>query len=178
VLTVAQDGARDAVFNVFEALTARPPSDHTIDITLQADPSVTAVGRVREISPTVDASTGTVRVKIGLESTPPAMGLGAVVVGRAQFSREEAVVLPWSALYRYGNEPAVWIYDKAKGTVSVRQVVIARYGPNLIVLKSGVEPGESVVVAGIQFLRPGQAVAAIDLGQPAFQGVAAPAAKQ
>ncbi len=174
VLVVAQDGARDAVFNVYEALTTHPPSDHGVDVALQADPTVTAKGRVREISPTVDATSGTVRVKIGLAGAPPAMGLGAVVVGRGRFAQREAVVLPWSALYRYGKAPAVWVYDTGTGKVSVRPVVIDRYGPNVIVLKSGIEPGEHVVVAGIQFLRPGQTVAALDLGAPVFQGSAAP----
>ena len=175
VLVVAQDGARDAVFNVYEALTTHPPSDHGVDVALQADPTVTAKGRVREISPTVDATSGTVRVKIGLAGAPPAMGLGAVVVGRGRFAQREAVVLPWSALYRYGKEPAVWVYDAGTGKVSVRPVIIDRYGPNVIVLKSGIEPGEHVVVAGIQFLRPGQTVAAVDLGAPVFQGSATPA---
>jgi RND family efflux transporter MFP subunit len=178
VLVVAQDGARDAVFNVYEALTARPPTDHVIEVSLQADPTVMTKGHVREISPTVDAASGTVRVKIGLEATPPAMGLGAVVVGRGQFARQEAVVLPWSALYRMGGAPAVWVYDPSSRSVAVRPVVIAGYGPNAIVLKSGVEPGEHVVVAGIQFLRPGQTVAAIDLGAPAAQGAAMPAANR
>ncbi len=175
---VAQDGARDAVFNVYEALTTHPPSDGGLDVSLQADPSVTARGRVREISPTVDPSSGTVRVKIGLSETPAAMGLGAVVVGRGRFAPRDAVVLPWSALYRYGKDPAVWIYDPASHAVSVRTVVIDRYGRNVIVLKSGVEPGEHVVVAGIQFLRPGQAVSVLDLGAPVFQGAAPPAANR
>ncbi len=161
VMVLAQDGPRDAVFNVYEALTANPPEDKAIQVVLQSDPSVTAVGRVREISPTVDPQSGTVRVKMGLEATPPAMTLGAVVIGRGRFGGREAVVLPWSALYRFENRPAVWIHDPATGTVSVRTVEIDRYGGADIVLKGGVAPGESVVVAGIQFLRPGQRVAVV-----------------
>jgi membrane fusion protein, multidrug efflux system len=164
VLVLAQDGPRDAVFNVYESLTAQPPASETIAVTLQADPGVTAVGTVREISPTVDPSSGTVRVKIGLRSTPPAMGLGAVVIGRGRFAPHEAVELPWSALYRYDGRPSVWVYDADRRTVSVRPVEIDRFGPDIIALKAGVEPGERVVVAGIQFLRPGQVVSAIELG--------------
>lgn len=164
VLVLAQDGPRDAVFNVYESLTAQPPASETIAVTLQADPGVTSVGTVREISPTVDPSSGTVRVKIGLRSTPPAMGLGAVVIGRGRFAPHEAVELPWSALYRYDGRPSVWVYDADRRTVSVRPVEIDRFGPDIIALKTGVEPGERVVVAGIQFLRPGQVVSAIELG--------------
>ncbi len=164
VLVLAQDGPRDAVFNVYESLTAQPPSSETVAVALQADPAVKTTGIVREISPTVDAATGTVRVKIGLQSTPSAMGLGAVVVGRARFAPHEAVVLPWSALYRYDGRPSVWIYDPARRTVSVRAVEIDRFGSDIIALKRGVAPGERVVVAGIQFLRPGQTVAAAEIG--------------
>lgn len=160
VLVIAQDGPRDAVFNVYESLTARPPGDKTITVSLQANPAITVRGTVREISPTVDASSGTVRVKIGLENTPPAMGLGAVVIGHGRFAPHDAVILPWSALYRYDGHPAVWIYDTGRRTVAVRPVDIDRYGPDVIALKGGVEPGERVVIAGIQFLRPGQEVAA------------------
>ena len=164
VLVLAQDGPRDAVFNVYESLTAQPPADDTVTVALQSDPAVTATGTVREISPTVDASSGTVRVKIGLRSTPAAMGLGAVVIGRGRFAPHEAVVLPWSALYRYDGRPSVWIYDPSTRTVAVRAVEIDRFGPDIIALKRGVEPGERVVVAGIQFLRPGQKVAAAEIG--------------
>ncbi len=174
VMVLAQDGPRDAVFNVYEALTAHPPGDKTIHITLQSDPAVAATGHVREISPTVDAASGTVRVKVGLERTPPAMSLGAVVIGRGRFASREAVVLPWSALYRYDDRPAVWIYDSAARTVSVRRIEIDRYGFDDIVLKGGVEPGETVVTAGIQFLRPGQrvALAAQDAGRAPTQSAA------
>ncbi|MBD8905365.1 efflux RND transporter periplasmic adaptor subunit [Methylorubrum zatmanii] len=175
VMVLAQDGPRDAVFNVYEALTAKPPGDKTIRVTLQSDPAVAATGRVREISPTVDATSGTVRVKVGLEATPPSMSLGAVVIGRGRFATREAVVLPWSALYRSDDRPAVWIHDPATGTVSIRRVEIDRYGFDDIVLKAGVEPGETVVVAGIQFLRPGQRVAVAG-GREAATGQGIPAA--
>lgn len=158
VLSLAQDGQRDAVFNVYEALLASPPESRTVDVTLQGDPRVTATGSVREIAPSVDPASGTVRVKVGLDETPQAMTLGAVVIGRGRFRPHEAVLLPWSALYRWQRRPAVWVRDPAAGTVSPRVVTIDRYGPDSIALGSGVAPGEEVVIAGIQFLRPGQTV--------------------
>jgi RND family efflux transporter MFP subunit len=163
VLVLAQDGPRDAVFNVFEALLARSPAERTVEVTLQADPRVTARGAVREVSPTVDASSGTVRIKIGLNATPSTMSLGSVVVGQVHFAPHEAIVLPWSALYRYGGRPSVWVYDPRAQTVAVRFVKIDGYGSDTIAVKGGLEPGERVVVAGIQFLRPGQTVDAIEV---------------
>ena len=159
VLAMAEDGPRDAVFNIFEAVLAAPPGGKTVEVTLQADPRVRTEGQVREISPSVDAASGTVRVKVGLETTPAAMSLGAVVIGTGRFRPRQAIVLPWSALYRWENGPAVWVRDTGAGTVAPRPVVIERYGSDTIALKGGVNPGEEVVVAGIQLLRPGQKVA-------------------
>ncbi|WP_245259430.1 efflux RND transporter periplasmic adaptor subunit [Methylobacterium sp. 77] len=158
VLTMAEDGPRDAVFNVFEAVLATPPESKEVGITLQADPKVQTVGTVREISPSVDSASGTVRVKVGLKDTPSAMTLGSIVIGTGKFRPQSAIVLPWSSLYRWENGPAVWVRDPASGKVAPRIVTIDRYSPNTIALSGGVEPGEEVVIAGIQFLRPGQTV--------------------
>lgn len=165
VLTVAQDGPRDAVFNVYEALLAGPPASGTVEVTLQADPDVRGVGTVREIAPSVDPASGTVRVKVGLRETPPGMSLGAVVIGRGRFAERRAVVLPWSALYRWRGRPAIWVRDPATSTVEPRVVTIERYAPDSIALKDGVRPGEEVVIAGIQFLRPGLAVTLAEAGR-------------
>jgi len=159
VMVMAQDGPRDAVFNIFEAVLAAPPESDTVAVALQADPKVTALGRVREISPSVDAASGTVRVKVGLQATPPAMTLGAVVIGTGKFHARRAIVLPWSALYRWQDGPAVWVRDPKSGAVAPRRVTLERYAPDTIALAGGVESGEEVVIAGIQFLRPGQIVA-------------------
>lgn len=158
VLVLAQDGPRDAVFNVFEALTAAPPSNREVAVTLQSDPAVKTVGTVREIAPSVDPGSGTVRVKIGLDANVK-MSLGSVVIGRGRFRPHESVSLPWSVLYRLDDKPAVWVYDPASRTVSPRLVTIERYGAESILLKDGVAEGEPVITAGIQFLRPGQRVA-------------------
>ncbi|WP_147024251.1 efflux RND transporter periplasmic adaptor subunit [Methylobacterium oxalidis] len=165
VLVLAQDGPRDAVFNVYEALLATPPDSKTVEVVLQADPGIVTAGSVREISPSVDPASGTVRVKVGLDRTPPQMTLGAVVIGRGKFRPQEAIVLPWSALYRWKGQPAVWVLDPGTGTVTPRVVTVERYGADTIALAGGVEPGEHVVTAGIQFLRPGQTVTVAASGE-------------
>lgn len=166
VFTLAHDGPRDAVFIVPETLLAVPPASGRIEITLQSDPRIRTTGSVREISPTIDPGTGGVRVKIGLDAVPREMTLGAVVLGRGRFRPQEAVTLPWSALFRWQDAPAVWVLDPRTRTVTPRPVGIARYAGSAIVLSGGIDPGERVVTAGIQFLRPGQTVAVVGEGSP------------
>ena len=161
VFTIAEDGPRDAVFNIYEALLASPPQGRTVAVALQADPSVTTVGTVREIAPNVDPVSGTVKVKIGLAKTPEPMTLGAIVIGSGKFRPQTNVVLPWSALFRMGSEPAVWAVDPTTATVALRPVKVERYAGDAVILSGGISPGDEIVTAGVQLLRPGQKVAVV-----------------
>jgi multidrug efflux pump subunit AcrA (membrane-fusion protein) len=95
IFSIAKDGPRDAVFDVYEAIFAQVPDDAQTEITLVSDPKVTAEGTVREIAPAVDTNSGTVQVKIGIPQTPPAMTLGAVVTDSGNLKSSRAVILPW-----------------------------------------------------------------------------------
>ena len=157
VFTVAQDGPRDAVFNIFEAILIRAPPSKTVDIVLQADPNVHATGEVREISPTIDASTGTVRVKVGITDTPPQMTLGAAIVGKGRWNEKTGLILPWSALFEWQGKPAVWVVDDAD-VVSVKTVEIMSYATGTVTVSDGLDGKQRVATAGIQLLHPGQKV--------------------
>ena len=159
VFVLAQDGPRDAVFDVYEALLTEPPASPTVTVALQSDPRVRTTGTVREISPTVDDKSGAVKVKVALDRVPPGMSLGAAVVGSGAFKPQRAVVLPRGALFRWNDQPAIWVHDPAAGTVAPRTVAVSRFDGDRLVLSGGVTPGEQVVTAGVQFLHPGQPVA-------------------
>jgi RND family efflux transporter MFP subunit len=165
VFTVAEDGPRDAVFEVPEAAVVHPPTDNTVDLSLQAKPEITAVGEVREISPILNQTSGTVTVKVGIARTPAGMTLGAAVVGHGRWGERQGYVIPWSALFEDRGKPAVWILDQ-DDRVSLRSVAIDEYRTGAVVLASGVEDGDRVVATGVQWLYPGQrvAVAGLDNG--------------
>lgn len=158
IFTLAQDGPRDAIFNVYEGLLRNRPKAGQVEIILQANPKVRTTAFVREVSPSVDAKSGTVRVKLGLTTTPPEMTLGAAVIGKARPEGDEAIVLPRSALYEWEGKPAVWIVGEGN-RVFPRAISIKAFATRELILSSGVKPGDKVVTAGIQFLRPGQEVA-------------------
>ena len=157
IFTLAQDGPRDAIFDVYEALVSGRPRTTPVDITLQSDPKVRAAAAVREVSPTVDPKSGTVRVKLGLINAPPEMTLGAAVTGRVRLDAGEAMVLPWSTLYEWQGKPAVWVLGEGNRVVP-QIVTIESFATRDLILSGGVKPGDKIVTAGIQFLRPGQAV--------------------
>lgn len=160
VFVLAQDGPRDAVFDIPETLLTTPPKDKAVDVVLQSDATITAVGTAREISPIVDTSSDTVTVKVGLSRIDQRMSLGAAVVGRAHWERKPALVLPWSALFESGGHPAVWVLDD-EDRASLQRVVVQSYGTGIVVLRSGLDGSHRVVTAGIQLLYPGQKVAVV-----------------
>jgi len=159
VFSIAQDGPRDAVFNVNESIFTREPADPAIALTLVSAPAVTATGAVREVSPTVDRVSGTVRVKVGLAQSPAAMTLGASVVGEGRFQSRKFVVVPWSALSSGSGRPAVWTVDPQTKAVSLQPITIEGFETGKVFVREGLQPGELVATGGAQFLRPHQVVA-------------------
>ncbi|MDP2355415.1 MAG: efflux RND transporter periplasmic adaptor subunit [Beijerinckiaceae bacterium] len=158
VVRLARKEGRDAVFDVPASLLSRGRRDASVTVALSIDPAVNTVGRVREVSPQADPTTGAFRIRVGLSDSPPEMRLGSTVVGRMRLEGSDGISIPPSALARLEGQPAVWIFDAAANTVSKRNVQVALHRTSEVVLLSGVSPGEIVVTAGVQTLRPGQRV--------------------
>ncbi|MEI9420400.1 efflux RND transporter periplasmic adaptor subunit [Mesorhizobium sp. Cs1299R1N1] len=158
VFTVAEDGDRDAVFNVQETLVARTPASPAVTITLLSDPQVRATGKVREISPAVDPASGSIRVKVAIPDTPAGMPLGAAVIGSVGAKPAKAILLPWQALTSSAGKPAVWIVDPASKAVATTPVEVLAFDSGTVVIAKGLNEGQSVVTSGGQLLSPGQTV--------------------
>lgn len=158
VVQLARAGGRDAVFDVPAQVLRTAPQDPEIDVFLTEDPAIRAAGRVREVAPQADPVTRTFEVKVGLSSPPPQMRLGATVTGRMEVAQGAVLEIPSAALTRDGDQPAVWVIDPETMTVGMRPVVVAQFKPASVVIAEGLEPGDTVVTAGVQALRPGQQV--------------------
>jgi RND family efflux transporter MFP subunit len=158
IVRLARDDGRDAVFEVPASVLQGPGPDVPIRIALAADQSVTAVGRVREVSPQADPVTRTFRVRVGLDNPPEAFRLGSTVNGFVDLSSSVVVTIPSGALTSLRNAPAVWVIDPASSTVGLRSVDVLRFEPSRVVISQGLEPGETIVRSGVQALHPGQKV--------------------
>jgi len=158
VFTVAEDGDRDAVFNVDEALVARNPVAPDVMIALISDPRIKAPGQVREVSPAVDPASGSIRVKVMVPNTPIEMPLGAAITGTIVSKPQPAIVLPWQALMSDAGKPAVWTIDPATKVVALAAIEVQSFASGVVVVAKGLEVGQSVVAQGGQLLSPGQVV--------------------
>ena len=158
IVRIARQDGRDAVFDVPAQLLRSAPADAEISVHLTEGPTVTAMGRVREVGEQADPVTRTFQVKVGLTDPPPAMRLGSTVTGSVQLNSAPVITIPASALTRVNQQPAVWIVDPSSLTVSMRNIDVLRYDPGTVVVSHGLDTGDIVVTAGVQALHPGQKV--------------------
>ena len=157
IFTLARDGARDAVFNVYESLFIEPPKDPTVQVTLLSDPTIKVNGEIREITPTVAAQSGTLQIKVQLDTLPKGMDLGSIVTVNLSPAPRPSVELPWSALTKDVSAPAVWVVD-GQNNVRIQRVTVGRYLTGSVIINDGLKDGENVVIAGGQLLHPGMQV--------------------
>lgn len=158
VFTLAQDGERDAVFDVPESMFLGDVDHDHVSLALVSGPDVTAVGSVREISPAVDPRNSTVRVKVSIQNPPAAMTLGSAVAGTAGTKVASGITVPWTALTATGSKPAVWIVEPRTGTASLKPVVVGAYEAGAVLIKEGLQVGDRVVIDGGKLLSAGQPV--------------------
>ncbi|MBX9468832.1 MAG: efflux RND transporter periplasmic adaptor subunit [Rhizobium sp.] len=165
IFTLAQDGPRDAVFNIDESLFLGIGREFESEVDIVplsgGDPMK---GTLREISPTIDRSTGTIRIKLGLEEDAQ-VSLGSPVMAVARYKPVTSIRLPWSAIASDAGRPAVWVVDSQTAKASLRPVDITTYGSGYFSVSAGVTPGEIVVTNGNKFLSEGEVVSIEGAGE-------------
>jgi RND family efflux transporter MFP subunit len=156
--TLAHDGPRDAVFDVFEAffLDGRPLND--VEVASVSDAARNVHAGIREVSPVIDGKGGTIRIKVGLQEAAR-WPLGTPVVGKLQASQRDGIILPYTAIASAGGQPAVWLVSPQHHSVSLRKISVGRYRQSDFVVTTGVAAQDLIVTEGGKFLKEGQAVA-------------------
>lgn len=166
VLTLAALSGLEAVFQADDGPILRDVLGRTVRLeTLDIDrPDMT--GTVTEVAPLVDPATGTVTVRARIDA--PQNGarlLGASVRGHLRLDMDQGVVVPWTALMRQGDDPAVWTVDD-QNRVTLTPVRISHFGDATIYVSDGLGDGQRVVGDGAQLLYPGRRVQAVEGDQP------------
>ena len=158
IVRIARKDGRDAIFDIPAQIIRTAPSDPQITVSLADDPAVTARGRIREVAPQANPATRAFEVKVGLTDPPPAMRLGATVIGRLETVAVPIIEIPATALTKINQQPAVWIINPVNNTVSMRNVDVLRFDQAQVAVSQGLDTGEIVVTAGVQALHPGQKI--------------------
>jgi RND family efflux transporter MFP subunit len=165
VLELALSGGIEAVFEVPEVLLTGKTRPSVLRLSPLGDPGAEFDGVIGEVSPLVDATTGTVAVTVRIPEPPRNLSYGEAVRGTATIAEPARIVLPYTVLSATNDGPAVWLVDAASGAVSLKPVEVERYETSQIVLNSGLDDGDRIVARGAQLLYPGRVVRAVEVTQ-------------
>jgi RND family efflux transporter MFP subunit len=140
------------------------------------DDSGTAIAQnpITFIAPRADDATQSVLVKAQLRNHPPSLRVLQYARARIVWSKDPALTVPVVAVNRLGGQYFVFVAEPAKQGHVARQkpVVFGEIIGNDYVVRSGLKPGEQVIVSNLQKIGDGAAVRPTPADPPA---AAAPA---
>ncbi|SOC82041.1 RND family efflux transporter, MFP subunit [Ensifer adhaerens] len=161
-ITIARPDLRDAVIDVPDDVVGRISTGDIFDVSTLFQPDRKIEGKVREIAPSADKLTHTVRVKISIGNAPETFRIGTTIEASARKTGGEIVLVPSDAVMSDDGKLSVWKFDRA-GSKVVRTDITAAEGPGTsYVVKSGLKGGDLVAVAGIHALKDGQQVKLVE----------------
>ncbi|WP_065261163.1 efflux RND transporter periplasmic adaptor subunit [Pseudomonas bananamidigenes] len=158
VVTLAQPDIKEAVIDLPDTLVDQIPQDVVFSVAAQLDPSINTTAVIREIEPQAQSATRTRRARLTLASTPPGLRLGTAISVTLSSAIKPRIELPATALQEADGKTRIWVIDPQSKTVAPRDVSVTSRTDSTVVLAGGVKSGERVVSAGVNSLKPGQAV--------------------
>lgn len=158
VVRVARTDEKEVVIGIPEDRVEQLRQAGDVSVRLWANRAEAIPGKIREVSPVADPATRTYAVKVAIPARPEIrLGMTATVEMATRAAPEAATLrVPLSALVQDKGATSVWVVDK--GAVQLRRVQVAGQSGNDILLSGGVQPGQTVVTAGVHLLKPGQKV--------------------
>ncbi|MFD1746797.1 efflux RND transporter periplasmic adaptor subunit [Rhizobium helianthi] len=175
VVTIAQDGEKEAVIAVPEADISQFSPGKAVKASFWFDQQLVVDGKVREVAGSADAQSRTFAVRVSLPDDPHIrLGVTATVAALAE-TGAQSFELPLAALTKQDDKSAVWVVDPTTKKVTLRPVTIDGFTDNGVRVSSGIAAGDLVVAAGTQFMRPDLEVSlGSDAAQPQGQAGTVP----
>lgn len=135
-----------------------------------------ASGKLLTIDNQIDPTTGTIKLRAQFQNDENTLYPNQFVNIRMLVNVDEnAIVIPMPALQRGRNGDYVYVVNQ-DGTVALRNIKIGHISGETVVVTSGLEPGETVVIDGADKLRDGAKVKPELKDAPAVAGTAEAAA--
>ncbi|QWF72238.1 efflux RND transporter periplasmic adaptor subunit [Methylomonas paludis] len=159
IVRLAQTNEQEVVISVPENRLQDLRAASSIKVSLWAYPEHFYVGRLREVSPSVDQVLRTYTVKVSIPGADANVVMGMTATVQVERNEPQPVAwLPLTALTQQHGQPAVWVFDKQTSTVQIRTVTMAGYDEANAKVLGGISAGEAVITAGVHKLIAGQKV--------------------
>lgn len=157
VVRVAQAGDKEIVIGIPEGKVDTLRSITDVRVRTWANPNQSFPGKIRELSPVADPATRTYTAKVSIPRGAEEVKLGMTAYVAFAAKTSDAVIrLPLTALLQQKSATSVWLVEN--GAVKPVPVQIAGMVGNDILVAEGIMPGQTVVTAGVNLLKPGQKV--------------------
>lgn len=161
VARLARPGEKEVAFAVPESEREFIELATELSVTLNALPGRTWKARLRELSPVADPVTRTYAARASIPEAGQDIELGMSARLSARAIGGTRIEIPVSALHSRDDRPQVLLVAP-DGTVRPQPVKTAGIANERVVIESGLKPGDVVVAAGAQLLRPGQRVRVLE----------------
>lgn len=139
-------------------LTRPEGGDVAVTLTLEDGSEFDQVGLMNFYAMSIDQATGTVALRAEFPNPDRLLLPGQFVNARIQAGvRAEGMLLPQRAVQMSAQGPTVRLVT-AEDTVAVRPVKVGEQREGNWVITAGLQPGDRVIVAGLQKVRPEQKV--------------------
>jgi multidrug efflux system membrane fusion protein len=157
VVRVAKVGDMDVIVGVPEDKINSIRQMTDVTVKLWANSGEIYPAKLRELSPIADPVTRTFVAKIALPDTAKEVRLGMTAsVSFGMKSPVSMIPLPLTALLQEKNISSVWVVES--GMVRLVPVQIASTSGEDILISGGIQPGQTIVTAGVNLLKAGQKV--------------------
>lgn len=157
VVRVARTGEKDVVIGIPEDKVDALRRMTDVRVRTWAAPNQIIPGKLRELSPVADPATRTYTARIAIPDSAQDVRLGMTAyVAFASKTPDARMTLPLTALFKSKSGSAVWVVEN--GAVHLVPVQVAGSSGDDLVVAGGISPGQVVVTAGVNLLKPGQKV--------------------
>lgn len=153
VLQMMQGDELEVAVSIPESLVSNAKKlDASVSFWSLRGPVVKA--QLREMSPIADPVSRTYDARFRLNEAVPDVSIGMTATVHLSNAASNGILIPLTAIANRGETPAVWRVKSADGAVELVDVEIIQYRSDSAVVRASLNPGDTIVSAGVQRIDP------------------------
>jgi RND family efflux transporter MFP subunit len=166
IVTLADPSRPEIAVSLPEGSLDRIRSASRLSVSVWSRPGRHYAARLRSISGAADPATRTFAARLSVDAPAQALLMGETAELRVEGSAGAAAVsVPLTAVLQSDGRAQAWVLDRRTMVVQPRMVQIGAAQGDMLTIRSGLKPGETIVTAGVHLLRAGQKVRIVQVPQ-------------
>jgi multidrug efflux system membrane fusion protein len=162
VFTLAWTPDLDVILDVSTRQLAQWTRGQAARLQVSELPGLTLQARVREIAGHEDNLSGSYRIRLSVLTPDARLRPGMLASVSPASDKGRATLISASALFHRGSQAAVWVIRPDTLRLELRPVSVTEYRSNQVLVSSGLQEGERIVLAGVHNVYQGQLVKPVD----------------